>query len=159
MNILNKAPQKVIRVIAVAILSTITLGVQAEEAAQDAAKEINNPNACGEITLHSRPPKTKDIYFAWINQIDGETVSTKSKRFSLTPGTHRIKIYENIQDPRFTRRRGEMMNAKYIDFKVEENMKYSLGAKYIRKNSSKLKTGEYWEPIVWKTIESTCSSN
>jgi hypothetical protein len=142
----------------VLVVSVISFGSQAENQEIAIVEKPTAEQGCGEITLYSRPPKTKDIHFAWINQIDGETVATNSTRFTLSAGVHRIKVIERIQSNHFTRRRGEMMNAKYIDFVVKPNMKYSLGAEFIRKNRSKLKTGEYWNPVVWKTTEAECKA-
>jgi len=112
--------------------------------------------ACGVITLYEKPPATKNMHFASINSIDGQVVVTNSKRFTLAPGKHVIKVIEHIRENSITRRRGEAKNFHIIEFEVEANKKYSLGAKYIRKNRSKFKTGEYWAPEVWKTRNSAC---
>ena len=67
-----------------------------------------------------------------------------------------IKVIENIRENSLTRRRGEMKNFKYIEIDIQANKKYALGAKFIRKNRSKLKTGEYWQPVVWSESEESC---
>lgn len=141
------------------MVSVISFASHAENQQSTPVATVDENQGCGEIILYSRPPKTKDIHYAWINQIDGQTVSTNSARFKLSAGKHRIKIIEKINSPHFTRRRGEMMNAKYIEFEIKANQKYALGAQYIRKNRSKLKTGEYWNPIVWKTTEAECTAD
>ena len=124
----------------------------------DVAPELSTAksNACGIITLNENPPKTKNVHYAAINQIDGQTVSSRSTRFALAEGKHTIKVVEKITESSLTRRRGEMKNYKFIEMDIQANKKYALGAKYIRKNRSKLKTGEYWQPVVWKTSESEC---
>lgn len=114
-------------------------------------------NGCGMVTLNENPPKTKNVHYAAINQIDGQTVSSRSTRFALAEGKHTIKVVEKIEDSSFTRRRGEMKNYKHIILDVKSNVKYSLGAKFDRKKRSKLKTGEYWEPVVWRMVEQNCS--
>lgn len=148
MNIFTKKINLIVSLTALVISST-TLVAHAEDGQAVEA----TVKSCGEIVTYNKPPQTKSIYHAWINTIDGETVSTKAKRFVLTPGVHKIKLVENIVDPRFTRRRGEMMNAKVFELNVEPGKKYALGAQYVRKNRNKLKTGEYWEPVVWKVSE------
>jgi len=145
-----------IKVLATIILGTFLNGANAADMSAAGATSIEK-NQCGEIALYSKPPETKSIYHAWVNTIDGKTVSSKSKAFALSPGKHRIKLIENIKDPRFTLRRGEMMNSKIIEINIEAGKKYYVGAKYIRKNRNKLKTGEYWEPTVWKVSQSKCS--
>jgi hypothetical protein len=142
----------------VLVVSVISFGSQAENQEIAIVEKPTAEQGCGVIVLYMRPPKTKDVHFVWINKIDGETVSSNSTRFKLSAGVHRIKVIEKIQSNHFTRRRGEMMNAKYIDFEVKPNKKYSIGAEFIRKNRSKLKTGEYWKPVVWKTTETECKT-
>lgn len=115
-----------------------------------------NTNKCGVITLYKKPPKTKNIHYAMINSIDGEIVNSKSKSFSLNEGKHVLKVIENIVESSLTRRRGEMKNYKFIEVDIQANKKYALGAKYIRKNRSKLKSGEYWQPVVWSVADVTC---
>ncbi len=158
MNNNTKSTKGKVLALTALLVSALSFGLQAENLESSVAENKVEEQGCGEIILYSRPPKTKDIHYVWINQIDGQTVSTKSNRFTLSAGKHRIKVVEQIQSNQFTRRRGEMMNAKYIDFEVKPNMKYSLGAKFIRKNRSKLKNGEYWNPVVWKTTEAVCKA-
>ncbi|MGB0936882.1 MAG: hypothetical protein ACPGTQ_05465 [Colwellia sp.] len=158
MNNNTKSNKSKVFALTAIIVSAISFGSQAENQETAIVEKATVEQGCGEIILHSRPPKTKNMHYAWINQIDGHTVSTKSTRFKLSAGTHRIKVIEQIQSNQFTRRRGEMMNAKYIDFEVKPNMKYSLGAEFVRKNRSKLKTGEYWNPVVWKSTETECKN-
>jgi hypothetical protein len=109
------------------------------------------------ISVYKQPPYQKNIYFVNIDSIDGVPVKSGSHGFQLSPGKHKIKVIEQIQDNHFTRRRGEMKNYHVMEIMVEPNKKYYLGAKFIRKNRSKLKTGEYWDAIVWKTSNKDCS--
>lgn len=141
------------------ILLAGVLSISAAANEIDVAPESSTTksNGCGIITLNENPPKTKNVYYAAINQIDGQTVSSRSTRFALAAGKHTIKVIEKIQDSSFTRRRGEMKNYKYITLDVKPNVKYSLGAKFDRSKRSKLKTGEYWEPVVWRMAEKKCS--
>jgi len=119
-------------------------------------KDNLEAKGCGIITVYKKPPKTKNVHYAAINSIDGVVVSTKSRSFVLTTGKHVIKVIENIRENSLTRRRGEMKNFKYIEIDIQANKKYALGAKFIRKNRSKLKTGEYWQPVVWSESEESC---
>ncbi|GAA6170904.1 hypothetical protein NBRC116592_05740 [Colwellia sp. KU-HH00111] len=118
-----------------------------------------NANRCGVVILSKKPPKTKSIHFASINSIDGVTVSSRSRAFTLSEGKHVVKVIENIRENSLTRRRGEAKNYKFIELNIQGNKKYALGAKYIRKNRSKLSTGEYWEPVVWKEENVECKLN
>ena len=113
---------------------------------------------CGVITLYEKPPQTRDMHYATINIIDGVVVNEGSTSFTLSAGKHLIKVVEKIRENSITRRRGEAKNYHIIEFDVEANKKYALGSKYIRKNRSKFKTGEYWQPEVWKTKDIECKS-
>ena len=113
---------------------------------------------CGVIILYNKPPSTRNIHFASVNSIDGRTVNMGAKSFTLTPGKHVIRVIEHIRENSITRRRGEAKNYHIIEFDVEANKKYSLGAKFIRKNRNKFTTGEYWTPEVWKTSDVECKA-
>ncbi|NMP15069.1 hypothetical protein [Thalassotalea sp. Y01] len=140
--------------IAMAMAPMLAFSTQAFDEQESA--ETVDPTACGIVSVYKRPPETKRLYHVVINTIDGVPVGSNSHSFVLSPGKHKIKVMENITDSYFTRRRGEMLNYKVIEIDVEANMRYYLGAKYNRKHKSKLKTGEYWDPVVWKTQEKEC---
>jgi len=125
----------------------------------DKAKKAQASQGCGEIVLYNKPPSTRNMHYASIAAIDGQNVSTQSRSFYLTEGKHVIRVQEHINEEALTRRRGEAKNFHLIEFDVQANKKYSLGAKYIRKNRSKYKTGEYWTPSVWKTSNVECKAN
>lgn len=144
--------------IIVILVTLLPIGHSVAETANSANTESVD-NSCGIITLYNQPPKTKNIHLVSINSIDGVTVTTNSQVFTLTSGKHLIKVIEKIKENSLTRRRGEAMNYKFIEIDIQANKKYALGAKFIRKNRSKLSTGEYWEPVVWKQNESDCKLN
>ena len=144
-----------IKLVVIALVSLFAINPASADDSTEVQK-VEQKNSCGVLAVYDKTPQTKSIFHAGINSIDGKTVNTNSRSFALSPGKHIIKVIENIVDPRFTRRRGEMMNYKFIEINIEANKKYSLGAKYIRKNRSKLKTGEYWDPVVWKVTEKAC---
>jgi len=112
---------------------------------------------CGIVSIFKKPPQTKSIYRVVIDKVNDQTIP-ETAQFQLPVGKYKFKVIELIQDSRFTRRRGEMKNFKDFEVVVEANTKYEIGAKYIRKNRSKLKTGEYWEPVIWKKSSVTCSA-
>ncbi len=140
------------------ILSLIlSFTVSAEENSTDNnGSKAKESKSCGVITLYNKPPSTKNIHYASINSIDGHTVSESARSFTLTPGKHVIKVMEHIDEEWLTRRRDKAQNFHFIEFNVEANKKYSLGAKYIRKNRSKISNGGYWTPEVWKTSNVEC---
>ncbi|PKI17094.1 hypothetical protein [Colwellia sp. 12G3] len=136
---------------------TLAFSVSAEGnlAGEEATKSQEN-QSCGAIVLYNKPPSTRNMHFASIVSIDGHNISSTAQSFNLSPGKHILRVQEHITEESLTRRRGEAKNFHIIEFEVEANKKYSLGAKYIRKNRSKYKSGEYWTPSVWKTSNVEC---
>ncbi|WP_019025783.1 hypothetical protein [Colwellia piezophila] len=143
-----------------ALLMSMTFSVSAQEntPVAEPSGQAATIQGCGEIVLYNKPPSTRNMHFASIGSIDGQTVSLKSRSFNLSAGKHIIRVQEHITEASLTRRRGEAKNYHLIEFVVEANKKYSLGAKYIRKNRNKFATGEYWAPAVWKTSDVECSA-
>ncbi|WP_394174269.1 hypothetical protein [Thalassotalea litorea] len=152
----NKAQPIYLLFISTLLASTSFVSI-ANENESDVMVEATANNSCGIVSVYQKPPESKNIYFVNINKIDNIVVPDKGAQFQLSPGTHKIKVIEQISDSYFTRRRGSMKNYKDFEIVIEPNKKYYLGAQYIRKNRSKLKTGEYWEPIVWKTSDAECT--
>jgi hypothetical protein len=135
-------------------LSVSFSSIAAEETVDETTSQASLE--CGVITLYNKPPITRNLHFASVNSIDGRTVNMGSKSFTLSPGKHIIRVVEHIRENSITRRRGEAKNFHIIEFDVKANKKYSLGAKFIRKNRNKFSTGEYWTPEVWKTSDVEC---
>jgi len=146
--------QKSMTKVALVVSFLASASAIAEPATGEATAKVQN-NACGVVSIFKKPPETKNIYRVAVNKVNGKVVQN-SPEFKLSAGKHKFKVIELIQDSRFTRRRGEMKNYKDFEINVEPNMKYNIGAKYIRKNRSKLKSGEYWEPVIWKSSSTNC---
>jgi len=135
---------------------TMAFSVSAEGNLEGEKKVEQANQSCGEIVLYNKPPSTRNMHYASIASIDGQNVSSQARSFNLSPGKHIIRVQEHINEEALTRRRGEAKNFHIIEFQVEANKKYSLGAKYIRKNRSKYKSGAYWTPSVWRTSDVEC---
>ena len=142
------------------IVITILAALLPKYALADAEDQVESQevqsNQCGIVAVYKNPPSTKNVHFASINSIDGQIITSGGAVFALSPGKHIVKVIENIRENSLTRRRGEAKNFKFIEVNIEANKKYNIGAKYIRKNRSKLSTGEYWQPVVWSTSDENC---
>jgi hypothetical protein len=147
---------KLIKSLLIIGLST-SLSVNAAESVADKSSPAVSPQ-CGVIVLYNKPPETRNMHYASINSIDGKTVNSGAQSFVLSPGKHVIRVVEHIRENSITRRRGEAKNFHFIEFDVAADKKYSLGAKFIRKNRNKFSTGEYWQPEVWKTSNVACKA-
>lgn len=123
----------------------------------------NNPvanetsSACGTISVFYQPPATRDLYSVYMNKVDNERLMNHPQSFRVAPGKHRVYVNELINDPFFPRRTRSREKAKYIDIDVKPNTIYYLAAKLDRNKRYKTYRQEYWEPVVWKTKERSCS--
>lgn len=120
------------------------------------AKSTPMQEQCGVVTVKTVPPSIRDIYAAYIMNIDGRGVDTKRTNFKLSPGKHTIRVHELISGGSLSRHRSTMQIAKTLEVHIEPNMKYYLGARFVReKRSSRLKE-EFWQPVIWKISEQEC---
>ncbi|MDN3651916.1 hypothetical protein QWY77_03935 [Thalassotalea ponticola] len=126
--------------------------------AKDQQSATSEAVQCGIVSVNKPTPTTKDLYPAKVNTIDDDPVKSNSHTFFLPVGKHKIKVMENIHDDLFTRRRSGMLNYKIIEVDVKANTQYYLAAKFNRKQKTDLKSGGYWEPVVWKTMARECSN-
>jgi len=110
---------------------------------------------CGEVFVANSPPVTKDFYPVSIHKVDGKNVHANNLR--LSPGLHTLELKEYITDSAFTRRRGEMKNRKNLQINVLPNSRIYLVAKFNRAKRSRLTTGEYWQPVIWKQSQRSCN--
>jgi len=110
---------------------------------------------CGEVFVANSPPVTKDFYPVSVQKVDGKNVHANNLR--LSPGIHTLELKEYITDTAFTRRRGEMKNRKKLEINVLPNTRIYLVAKFNRAKRSRLTTGEYWQPVIWKQSQRSCN--
>ena len=119
-------------------------------------QQIVDKDQCGVVSVGYVPPSTRDIYSAQIINIDGRGVVSDRTNFKLSPGKHILRVHELISGGRLSRHRSTMQIAKTLEVHVQANMRYYLGARFIReKRTSRLKE-EYWQPVIWKISEQEC---
>ena len=116
-----------------------------------------NKQACGRVSIFILPPSTKNLYRATVSKVDDDNSKRDRNSFKLPLGKHTVYIHELINDPDFTRRGKSLRKAKSLEINVEENVTYHLAAKFIRSKRLSTYKGKYWEPVVWKTTEVTCT--
>lgn len=123
-----------------------------------AATDIETQDTCGKISTFHRPPRTRDLYSAYITEIGEDTILRGRHTFNVAPGTYEVLVHELIDSARLTRRAQILQNAKSVTIEVKPDTIYYVAARFIPENRNKQRDGEYWEPVVWKVKEnSTCS--
>lgn len=139
-------------------LATVIPGWRLEvvnQVEEHAVGQSSNKN-CGRLTVFFTPPETADLYPAFVNTIDGENVRVRNPNFKLAVGRHQIGLHELIDNPSI--RRGQAIDAeKIIEIDVEPNKKYHLAAHFIREKRFERRDAGYWEPVVWRVTEQTCT--
>lgn len=111
---------------------------------------------CGIITVFFDPPFTKDIYKAFLTEVNGDLLPKGKREDSITlaAGKHRILIHDQV--PSRLKRRNPRGKGKLIEFMVQPNKRYFLGVKYNREERFS-NQGKYWQPYVWKVEDYECS--
>jgi len=120
-----------------------------------ATTTTQNNDQCGEVFVANFPPVTKEFYPVSVHKVDGKKVYSNNLR--LSPGLHTLELKEHISDSAFARRRGEMKNRKNLEVNILPNTRIYLVAKFNRGKRARLTTGEYWQPIIWKQSQRSCS--
>lgn len=110
--------------------------------------------SCGWIYSVGVTPVGRDIHPLTVEAIDGNNVNERDMR-SLAPGSHELKVYEQIKDSRLAvnaRNRGE---SQILKVEVAEGQLYYLGAQFL---PDKRYSGQndYWQPVVWKQEARAC---
>ncbi|RDX35661.1 hypothetical protein DZA50_06885 [Kangiella sp. HD9-110m-PIT-SAG07] len=126
--------------------------------------ELHYPDEeCGIITTLANPPASSWKFFkAHISEVNGNRVKSSGLAYKLPAGINRIKVHERVpsSETRFSlteKKRFSFSDAKIIEFLVVPNKRYFLGSKLIKSKRFKTRTGEYWEPYVWKVEDYECS--
>jgi len=122
------------------------------------------PAACGYVSAAAKPPQSDSLYPAAIRRIDGKDLPTRAlSRYPLSVGKHSLSIQELVADtPRgYTalRKLGNKEVAvvyKIIEIDVAPNMSYQIGAKLDKSKIDPKRPNDFWEPVVWKTLEQGC---
>jgi len=127
------------------------------------SKQISNTQAvsleeqCGRVREPFITPKLREsIYYARIQSIDGEDQPRGRDIFKLKPGLHVIGLHEFISDRDVRRKRFGVQYRKFITLKVEPNMTYYVGARFLRNKRMQTRHEKYWEPTIWKEESEPC---
>ena len=109
---------------------------------------------CGIIDSQSLTPTARNIHPLEVAAVDGQNVLPK-EHLRLAPGTHELKVYELIKDPRLllaSRHRGE---SKMLTVEIDADEAYYLGAEFLEDKRYSMHN-EYWRPVVWKKEKRAC---
>jgi hypothetical protein len=115
----------------------------------------NKSSECGILSVFNTPPETRRLYSGVITHINGEKVLSSREIYRLAPGKYSVQMIEAIDDPSLDRGAIVRVKPKSFDVTVKANTKYHLGVEFISNRRLRPSTNEYWQPVVWETIENT----
>lgn len=125
------------------------------------------PRGCGRIDMSMPPPARQGIHPVILHEVDGRLPGPlAAESFRLSPGRHTLKLSEAIDGRYLTmnqnRRRGSLLRHeryKYFELEVEDDAVYRIGARLVegRNSTEDVRSGAYWEPVVWSTATLPCS--
>ncbi len=154
----------------------LEIGAESTEASIDDIAGADKAG-CGRVSIFFTPPRSKQFYNAAIVKIDDKNVRSPRDTYRLKPGKHTIYLQEFIDDFLFIRRfrstqtanlsdwfnrsnrRYNRFNgvAKSIEIDIKPNTTYNLAAKFNKDKQFKQRSGEYWEPVIWReTADEEC---
>ena len=120
-----------------------------------------NEGDCGVITTIYDPPASWYLFKARIAKINGERVIGTGLSYTLPAGMNQVKVFEVMPSSQtgfsLSKKYRSYTRSKTINFLAKPNKKYYLASKLIKSNRHKTRTGEYWQPYVWKVEDFECS--
>ena len=120
-------------------------------------------DSCARISTFDIAPRTEKLFPAVLIEVDGGLPGpTSAETWRLSPGKHTLKVAEAIASYEFNavqlrQRDGRQLNRyKTLDIVAEPGITYRLSAKLIMDKRHKIRTGEYWQPVIWKESPEPC---
>ncbi len=108
---------------------------------------------CGEVAVFQQPEGRDNLYKVAVTQIDGEAVVSKAS-YRLAPGSHHLRLMEFIDDPRLAVPNAQR-SYREMTLEVAAGQRYHLVAELAPEHREE--AASYWQPRVWKQVESGCS--
>lgn len=120
-------------------------------------------DGCGRISIEDFAPRKQKIYPATLIEIDGRSaIPLDSRVFRVTPGTHVLTVGERIDPREFNstdqRQRTRLTRDWYktLTVEVEPGMTYRLGARLVMDQRHEIRSGAYWEPVIYAEKAESC---
>jgi len=119
---------------------------------------------CGRVDMSLQPPVTQDIHPVVLHEVNGRLgAPLESTSFRLSAGRNVLKLSEAIDSRHFNANQNRKRNAlfrherfKYFEIDVEADGVYRIGAKLNRDAREEIRSGAYWEPVIWSVSKATC---
>ena len=128
-----------------------------------AASGLAAAQSCARVSTFDVAPRNDKLYRAVLIAVDEHTPGpAHSHSYRLTPGRHVLKVAEAIDSKQFIGaqnrerdgRRGDRY--KLLEIEAEAGYTYFLAARFHLEHRNEIRTGAYWEPVIWKQREVPC---
>ncbi len=119
--------------------------------------------ACGRISTFDSAPRGRQLFPVVLVAIDGRAIAdSDTSVHRLAPGRHVLTLAEAIDADRFSgaqqvvRDRRSRERHKTLEIDVEADTTYQLAARFQLDRRSEIRSGAYWEPVVWRESVEAC---
>lgn len=118
---------------------------------------------CARISTFDVAPRKQELFPAVLIAIDGRLPGpSDATSWRLEPGRHTLKVAEAIEPTRFTplqnRERDGRNPHRYkeLEFDAQPGITYRLAARFHVDRRDIMRSGDYWEPVIWKESAEPC---
>jgi hypothetical protein len=118
---------------------------------------------CARISTFDVAPRNQQLFPAVLIAVDGRLPGpTSAESWRLTPGRHVLKVAEAIDPKRFTalqnRERDGRNSDRYktLEIDAQPGITYRLAARFHVDRRGNMRSGDYWEPVIWKQSAEPC---
>jgi hypothetical protein len=136
--------------------------VELGSAASVAQTGASSGSGCGRISTYDVAPRSERIYHATILQIDGVTPGpTGQEDYRVSAGPHKLLVNEDIPTRQIgigpdATMRSQRDHSKVLLVDIKPDTTVMVGAKFHEDKANKVRSGEYWDPIVWREKAMSC---
>ena len=120
-------------------------------------------STCARVSTFDVAPRNQQLFPAVLIAVDGRLPGpTGAESWRLTPGRHVLKVAEAIDPKRFTalqNRERDGRNAdryKTLEIDAQPGVTYRLAARFHVDRRDDMRSGAYWEPVIWKESPEPC---
>jgi len=129
-----------------------------------ASTSVLAENSCARISTFDVASRSDNLFQAVLISVDGELPGpTNADSWRIKPGTHTLAVAEAIDSNRFSAisnraRDGSQGNRyKELTLVAEAGMTYRLAARFHPDKDNQVRSGGYWEPVIWASSAEACS--
>lgn len=141
----------------------LELGAALAHASLAATAAGDGVSRCGRVSVFDIAPRLQQLHRAVLIAVDGHLPGpSDATSYRLTSGRHVLTVAEAIDARRFTLVQGVQRSRlgderyKKLEIDVQPGITYRLAARFHREARGNVRTGEYWDPVIWKETPETC---